>query len=408
MTWAVVGAGYTGIAVAGAMLAEGLDVDLFDARGEPGGIWVDGVYPTVRLITTRASTALDHLPMPEGDQFPTGPQMLAYLRDIATKTGVTEHLKEQRVTQISKDAAGWSVDGQPYAGAVLATGMFAKPRIPDFASTITVPQRHTTSYRGPDGLGDNVLIVGLGNSGADVAQDCVKAGKTVTISVRRSRHIVPKRILGQPTVDLRRPPLVPDLVSRIGMDLCVRLASQHWRHGKLSQPQHLLLAETPIVHSALLPLISQGAVTVSPGIEAASGSTVTFTDGTRKGFDTVVWATGYQHDMPIDRELVDGGGQSHEAAPMTLVAGAWSPVSPALALAGFREPRHGRGPYLSALSEMIAAGARAQEFTAEPIGVLLSKYVRTSTRVLIDDDAEIRQLKSATQAARSITDAAVS
>ncbi|NQU36441.1 MAG: NAD(P)/FAD-dependent oxidoreductase [Actinobacteria bacterium] len=408
MTWAVVGAGYTGIAVAGEMLAAGLDVDVFDARGETGGIWGDGVYPSVRLITTREGSALSKVPMPAGDEFPTGIQMRDYLQHAASRTGVADRLRQRNVERVSKTSNGWLVDGEAYQGVVLATGMFAEPKIPDFASTLTIRNLHTATYRGPDELGDDVLIVGLGNSGADVAQECVKAGKNVTISVRRPRHIVPKRIMGMPTVEMRRPTLVPDLVARIGMDIFVRVASQYWRHGSLGQPRHLLLAETPIVHSALLPLISSGAIKIAPGIESTSGFTVTFTDGTQKRFDTVVWATGYRPNLPIDRALVDGIDQSYDSAPLNLVAGAWSPVSAGLAVAGFREPRHGRGAYLSALAQMISAGARAQEFTTEPIGAFLSEFAPASSRVLVDDDAEIRALGSAADAALSLFSASVS
>ena len=82
MTWAVIGAGYTGIAVAGAMLEAGLEVDVLDARSQVGGLWRDGVYDDVRLISTRKVTAYDGRRMPSGPMFPSGDELLAFPQTV--------------------------------------------------------------------------------------------------------------------------------------------------------------------------------------------------------------------------------------------------------------------------------------------------------------------------------------
>lgn len=398
MTWAVLGAGYTGIAVAAALLEAGVQVDVLDRRPVPGGLWVDGVYDDVRLITSRSVTAYPGRPLPDGPTFPTGPELLTYLQHVASTTGVTRRLRQHEVRSVTPRAVGWDVDGTAYAGVVVATGLFTRPRIPSLPGDLTIQALHTADYRKVSDLGGDVLVVGLGNSGADVVQACVDSGRRVALAVGRARHVVPRRVLGRPVTELRRPGLVPDLVMRLGLDAAVRLSSAYWRQGRLGEPQHLVLAETPVVHSALLPMVQSGAVRVRPAATRLDGSEVHFADGTAESFDTVVWATGYDHDLPVSRQHVDGSAQGL----LSLVGGVWSPVSPGLAVVGLREPRNGRGRYLAAVADLVVAGALAQERTDAPVGALLASTHRPDRAAVIDDVREIARLRSLTRAAARV------
>ena len=402
MSWAVVGAGYSGIAVAAALIEAGLDVDVLDSRPAVGGLWLDAVYDSVRLITTRKVTAFDDRPMPDGELFPSGTELLAYLTQFADETGVTKRLVQHRVCAVAQDGAGWLVDQRSYDGVILATGLFQQPRIPVLPGVLSIPSLHTRDYRSVDQLGDDVLVVGLGNSGADVAHDAVKAGKQVTMAIRRARHVLPKRVLGLPVVEMHRPAHVPDLAVRLALDVTARALSLYWRRGRLGEPRHLVLSESPVVHSALLPLIASGKIQVRPTAVGVDGSQVSFADGSSATFDTVVWGTGYDWDLPIDRALVDGRSGPYRSRPPLLVGGAWSPVSRGLGVVGHREPRHGRGPYLSAVARLVAAGALAQARCAEPVGAALSSVARPDATALADDGPELRRMARLTEAARAL------
>ena len=398
MSWAVLGAGYTGIAVAAALLEAGIEVDVLDRRSVPGGLWVDGVYDDVRLITSRTVTAYPGRPLPDGPTFPSGPELLGYLQQVARDTGVTRRLRQHDVQSVTLRDGTWDVDGTSYDGVVVATGLFTHPRIPVLPGHLSIPALHTADYRNVSQLGQDVLVVGLGNSGADVAQACVESGRRVALAVGRARHVIPRRVLGRPVTELRRPPLVPDFLMRLGLDATVRLTSAYWRQGRLGEPQHLVLAETPVVHSALLPMVQSGAVHVRAAATRLDGSFVHFADGSRDCFDTVVWATGYDYDLPVSRELIDASSRG----PLSLVGGVWSPVSPGLAVVGLREPRSGRGRYLAAVAELVVAGALAQERTEAPVGALLSSTHRPDRATVIDDAAEIGRLRSLTRAANRL------
>jgi hypothetical protein len=394
VSWAVVGAGYTGIAVAAALLEAGLEVDVLDGREQVGGLWYDGVYDSVRLITTRKVTAFDGRPMPPGAVFPTGTELLDYLRATAVETGVLARFQGGRqVKAVTPAGTGWDVDGTRYDGVVLATGLFTAPRLPRVPGTSTIRALHTADYKNVGQLGQDVLVVGLGNSGADVAQACVEAGKRVTIAVAQNRHVIPKRVFGLPVVELRRPRGVPDLPVRLTMDAWVRLLSAQRRRGSLGEPRHLLLAESPVVHSALLSLLSKGKVLVKPAVIGLHADRVGFADRTSESFDTIVWATGYDYHLPVDRTLLDGATEPYGVSPLRLVGGAWSPVSRGLAAVGHREPRNGRGPYLSALARTVAAGALAQARTDEPIGRILARSAAPTGGHFVDDGPELRRLE---------------
>lgn len=399
MSWAVLGAGYSGIAVAAALLEAGITVDVLDRRPVPGGLWVDGVYDDVRLITSRKVTCFPQHPMPDGPTFPTGPEQLAYLQQVAASTGVTQRLLQRDVQSVTRNGLGWDVDGAPYDGVVVATGMFTRPRIPSLPGDLSIPALHTAEYRGVEQLGQNVLVVGLGNSGADVAQACVESGRQVSLAVGRARHVLPRRVLGRPVTELRRPNLVPDLLLRMGLDATVRLTSAYWRQGRIGEPQHLMLSETPVVHSALLPLVQKGSVRIRAAATRLNGATVHFADGADADFDTVVWATGYDYDLPVPRHLIDASPLPLADKPLSLVGGVWSPLSRGLAVVGLREPRNGRGRYLSAVADLVVAGALAQERTEAPVGELLSATCKPDRATVIDDRSEIGRLRALTRTA---------
>jgi hypothetical protein len=400
MSWAVLGAGYSGIAVAAALLEAGIMVDVLDRRPVPGGLWVDGVYDDVRLITSRKVTSFQGHPMPDGPTFPTGPELLTYLQQVAASTGVTKRLRQHEVQSVTRSDLGWDVDGTLYDGVVVATGLFTRPRIPSLPGTLSLPTLHTADYRSVEQLGQNVLVVGLGNSGADVAQACVESGRQVSLAVGRARHVLPRRVLGRPVTELRRPGLVPDLLLRLGLDATVRLTSAYWRQGRIGEPQHLILSETPVVHSALLPLVQKGSVRVRAAATRLEGTTVHFADGSDADFDTVVWATGYDYELPVSRHLIDASPLVDK--PLSLVGGVWSPVSPGLAVVGLREPRNGRGRYLSAVADLVVTGALAQERTDAPVGQLLSATCKPNRATVIDDRSEIGRLRTLTRAAHRL------
>src|SRR2546429_3151501 len=84
---------------------------------------------------------------------------------------------------------------------VVATGIVANPKTPHFPGQDRFAGRiaHSVAYRRPDGYaGRRVLVVGVGNSGAEIASELARAGGKVTIAVRSGANAVPLTLLGLP------------------------------------------------------------------------------------------------------------------------------------------------------------------------------------------------------------------
>src|SRR2546427_12879245 len=84
---------------------------------------------------------------------------------------------------------------------VVATGIVANPKTPHFPGQDRFAGRiaHSVAYRRPDGYaGRRVLVVGVGNSGAEIASEIARAGGKVTVAVRSGANVVPLTLAGLP------------------------------------------------------------------------------------------------------------------------------------------------------------------------------------------------------------------
>ena len=110
----IIGAGFSGLAVAGAFARYGIAYDQLEADSDLGGNWLHGVYDSVHLITSRRATQLDEWPMPvDWPDFPSKAQMLEYLRSYAAQFQLRPSIEfNRRVQQVSAGTGGrWHVDG---------------------------------------------------------------------------------------------------------------------------------------------------------------------------------------------------------------------------------------------------------------------------------------------------------
>ncbi len=112
----VIGAGYAGLGVARALRADGIDVEVVERNDEVGGNWLNGVYNSTHIISSRDTTGYAEFPMPRSyPDFPSRDQMLAYLRSYAEAFSIRELIRfgteVTRVVPASADGlAGWDVD----------------------------------------------------------------------------------------------------------------------------------------------------------------------------------------------------------------------------------------------------------------------------------------------------------
>ena len=190
----IVGGGQAGLATGYYLKQQHRDFVILDANQRIGDSWRKR-WDSLRLFTPVGYDALPGMPFPApARSFPTKDDMADYLEgyaqhfDLPLRTGT-------RVEHLSKQDAGFMLkaNDQQYTAdhVVVAMSSWQSPRIPPFAGELdaNIVQLHAGEYHSPSQLRDGeVLIVGAGNSGADIALD-VAHNHTTWLSGRDTGHI---------------------------------------------------------------------------------------------------------------------------------------------------------------------------------------------------------------------------
>ena len=193
------------------------------------------------------------------------------------------------------------------------------PRMPSYPGTFTGEIMHSRAYKSPKQLRDKrVLVVGCGNSAADIVADAVHGGSKVFLSIRRGYWFVPKFLLGFPTGDVvsyaEMVPL-PRLVRRWLFQGVLWLVQGPPSRYRMPDPDYAIDQAHPTMTDEIPRLVAHGDLTIKPEIAGYDGDRVLFKDGTAETIDTIVFATGYQPVIPfIDESLVfapDGRPRFH-------------------------------------------------------------------------------------------------
>jgi putative flavoprotein involved in K+ transport len=186
----VVGGGQAGLSVGYHLQRRGLRFVILEADARIGDAWRKR-WDSLRLFTPAAYDGLDGMPFPApADAFPTKDEMGDYLEQYAGRFALPVRTGT-RVERARRDGERYLVEaGERRFVArhvVVAMGTYQKPKVPAFASELDgrIVQLHSGAYRGPSQLGPgDVLLVGAGNSGAEIAKDVVAPGRRVYVAGR--------------------------------------------------------------------------------------------------------------------------------------------------------------------------------------------------------------------------------
>jgi cation diffusion facilitator CzcD-associated flavoprotein CzcO len=243
--------------------------------------------------------------------------MVDYFDDYASRQGIELRLGWE-VSLVERIDDGWRLRGTDGGlletrALVVATGNYRKPIIPPWPGLESYGGRliHSADYRNPWPFeGEDVLVVGIGNSASDVAVQLSRQGRRkVWIAVRTPPHLVRRSSFGVP-VDTLAPlalKLQVDTIDRVGR--LVRKAS----FGDLSaygldEPPLgiyttvLTKGRIPTLADELLRQIKKGRIEVVPAVESFTATQVLLADKSAVEPDAVVAATGFTRGL---RELFD-------------------------------------------------------------------------------------------------------
>jgi putative flavoprotein involved in K+ transport len=206
----VVGAGQAGLAVSYFLYQDHREHIVFE-RGKIGESWLSQRWDSFRLNTPNFMNTLPGLPYdgPEPDGFSATEELVHRFQQYASQfqlpvqTGVTvvsvRRTEDQEHFIVDTTANGRPQEPVISRSLVVASGVQQRPRMPEIASRLPrgLTQLHTVNYRSAGALPPGpVVIVGSGQSGCQIAEDLMAAGRTVYLCTSKVGRI-PRRYRGR-------------------------------------------------------------------------------------------------------------------------------------------------------------------------------------------------------------------
>jgi cation diffusion facilitator CzcD-associated flavoprotein CzcO len=365
---AVIGAGSSGLAAIKALREQSVNVEGFERGSDVGGLWryendngLSGAYGSLRTNVSRSRMEYPSFAIPNsyGD-FPHHSEMAAYLGAYAEAYGLRASIRFGTTVERLEPAADgrWWItldDGSShnYGFVVVATGVFWSPRLPSYPGGFDGTVSHSHEYRMPAPFaGRRVLVVGAGQSAAEIAVEVSAVAERTFMSVRGEVHVIP-RWVGRGPYDAADVAPLNRLPWRLLNLMYDQRAARALGPTPASwpRPAHRLLEGIPIVSSDLLPAVRRGDIVVKRAIDRLIGDRVRFVDGSEERVDHIVYATGYRISLPfLSSSLVSADGRDlplyRRIAPSE-VGG--------LYFAGFVDAPGGLLPLVESQGEWIAA-----------------------------------------------------
>lgn len=301
----VVGGGQTGMTVGYELRQKGRDFLILDANERIGDVWRRR-WDSLRLFTPARYSGLPGLPFPaEGNHFVTKDEVAAYLESYAAEMELPIRTGT-RVDRLSHDGNSYLVEA---GGAritadnvVVAMADFQVPKVPGFAPDLdpNIVQFHSHAYRNPTQLQDGpVLVVGLGNSGADIGIEVAQTHQTY-ISGEPSM-VVPFRIEGR---------FARFIGIRLVRFIALNVLNYATPIGRKALPDMESQA-APLVRVKPKDLLEVGAERVARVAGVSEGMPL-LEDGQVLDVANVIWCTGYRSGFSwIDLPVFDDEGRPH-------------------------------------------------------------------------------------------------
>lgn len=322
----IVGAGPSGLATAACLHEKGVSSLLLEKSDCIASLWQRRAYDRLKLHLPKQFCELPLMPFPE--HFPAYPdkqQFVEYLESYAERFNIHPRFNVcvesasydsncgfWRVRTRNQEEGMGSTREKEYCSRwlIVATGENAEAIYPHFPGLehFQKPIIHASAYKsGVHYKGQNVLIVGCGNSGMEMSLDLSDHNANAFIVARNNVHLLPREMLGMSTFGLgmllsKWLPLW--LVDRLLLLVAYFMLGNTSRYG-LRRPEMGPLelknkfGKTPVLDVGTLAKIRQGKIKVVPAIESLTSGGARFVDGQEKDFDAMILATGYRSNVPL-------------------------------------------------------------------------------------------------------------
>jgi thioredoxin reductase len=299
----VVGAGPAGLATARELQKRGIRPRLLERGPALAHTWVN-LYDSLTLHTGKHLSTLPGMRFERSTPlFPKRDHFVAYLRRYAVTFGIAVE-PDSAVERATPPMNGgrWRLDtkhGTIEADAVVfATGIIANPVIPALPGRDLFRGRvtHAIEYRRPEPYrGRRVLVVGVGNSGGEIASELADAGAQVSISVRSGASMVPLTLLGIPIQYVAAVVWkLPKSIRQTVVSLVRRITVARRGPPVVPALDLMTLNRIPLIGFHLDEAVRSGRVRVLPCLTGFTADGAHFTDGSTHSFDDIILATGYR------------------------------------------------------------------------------------------------------------------
>jgi cation diffusion facilitator CzcD-associated flavoprotein CzcO len=343
----VVGAGPAGLAVAACLGKAGLDFIVLERNLHVASSWRRH-YERLHLHTVKQLSSLPYFPYPQDyPRYIPRNLVIEYLDRYAAHFDLRPRFGEN-VRSVRRSENGWIVEGTSSliqaAHVVIASGFNSEPVSPVVpgAEKFTGRLIHSADYFNAEPFaGQSVLVVGMGNTGAEVALDLCEGGAQPTISLRNGVHIVPRDLFGIPiqvvaTLASKALPMrANDALFPLILDLALGNPAKYGirrpQQGILQQIAEL--SKIPVLDVGTVRKIAEGAIKIAPGLSAITEDGAVFAGGSEAKFDAIIFATGYRPNYrdflaSDDIKASDGGTPNKGTRNSTLhFVGFRNPVS---------------------------------------------------------------------------------
>ncbi|MFJ5268207.1 flavin-containing monooxygenase [Streptomyces sp. NPDC088358] len=347
----VIGGGPGGLATAYALRARGVRAVVLEKSDRVGASWRRH-YDRLHLHTTRRLSALPGLAMPRAfGRWVSRDNVVRYLEKYAEhhQLEIVTGVEVSRVERVGDSWLLHATGGRELTGSavVVATGHNHTPRVPDWPGRDAYSGEllHAGEYRNPAPYaGRDVLVVGVGNTGAEIAVDLVEGGAgRVRLAVRTAPHIVRRSTAGWTAqftgILVRRLPvrLVDALAGPMAKVSVPDLSARGLPRPETGLYSRVNEGSIPVQDVGLVDAVRKGRVEIVAAVEGFEEGKVVLADGARIGPDAVIAATGFERaleglvghlDVLDERgRPVVHGGRTPKDAPGLYFTGFTNPIS---------------------------------------------------------------------------------
>ncbi|AWP11296.1 putative dimethylaniline monooxygenase [Scophthalmus maximus] len=333
---AVVGAGSSGLACIKICVDEGLEPVCFESSDDIGGMWrfkespvpeQSSIYRSLVVNTSKEMMCFSDFPMPaEYPNYMHHSQLLKYFRLYAEHFQLLRYINFQTTVRSVTQRPDFSLSGQwdivtinrdgeeerhVFDAVLVCKGPNTHPVLPlsDFPGHETFSGRclHSWEYKDADACrGKRVVVVGIGNSGGDIAVEISRSADKTFLSTRQGAWVMSRASTSGLPVDMTHITRLNNMLTLLLPKTLVnwtteRALNHKYDHGLYGlKPRHRFLDQSPLINDDLPGRILQGAVVMRPNLKGFVESGVVFEDGTVEGnIDAVLFCTGYIGKFPF-------------------------------------------------------------------------------------------------------------